>query len=158
MRRECRNRFPCHQLQRKPRVSDPDMHDGTCVTHVPWCMSRSLTLGGGENVPGIPGACATCNFTYLARDPSHYAIMVLVACTDDGQTTHRRQDIFRHRFWPTRTPRASLVEMHVTQLLYKLTRRGFCFFNTLRPRQNGCHFTDDIFKCIFLEWKCMNFD
>ena len=23
-------------------------------------------------------------------------------------------------------------------------------FNTLRPRQNGCHFPDDIFKCIFL--------
>ena len=23
-------------------------------------------------------------------------------------------------------------------------------FNTLRPRQNGRHFTDDIFKCIFL--------
>ena len=23
-------------------------------------------------------------------------------------------------------------------------------FNTLRPRQNGCHFADDIFKCIFL--------
>ena len=22
--------------------------------------------------------------------------------------------------------------------------------NTLRPRQNGCHFADDIFKCIFL--------
>ena len=22
--------------------------------------------------------------------------------------------------------------------------------DTLRPRQNGCHFTDDIFKCIFL--------
>ena len=22
-------------------------------------------------------------------------------------------------------------------------------FNTLRPRQNGCHFTDNIFKCIF---------
>ena len=22
-------------------------------------------------------------------------------------------------------------------------------FNTLRPRQNGCHFPDDIFKCIF---------
>ena len=26
-----------------PRVSDPDMHHGTCVTHVPWCMSGSLT-------------------------------------------------------------------------------------------------------------------
>ena len=23
-------------------------------------------------------------------------------------------------------------------------------FNTLRPRQNGCHFAEDIFKCIFL--------
>ena len=25
--------------------SDPDMHHGTCVTHVPWCMSGSLTSG-----------------------------------------------------------------------------------------------------------------
>ena len=28
-----------------PRVSDPDMHHGTCVTHVPWCMLGSLTGG-----------------------------------------------------------------------------------------------------------------
>ena len=42
----------------KPLVSDPGMHHDTCVTHVPWCMSGSLTCGGGENVPGIPGACA----------------------------------------------------------------------------------------------------
>ena len=34
------------------------MYHGTCVTRVPWCMSGSLTRGGGENVPGIPGACA----------------------------------------------------------------------------------------------------
>ena len=26
-----------------PRFSDPDMHHGTCVTHVPWCMPGSLT-------------------------------------------------------------------------------------------------------------------
>ena len=26
-----------------PRVSDPDMHYGTCVTRVPWCMPGSLT-------------------------------------------------------------------------------------------------------------------
>ena len=25
--------------------------------------------------------------------------------------------------------------------------------NTLRPRQNGCHFSDDIFKLIFLSEK-----
>ena len=52
------NVFPIHRLQRKPLVSDPDMHHGTCVTHVPWCMSGSLTCGGGKNVPGIPSACA----------------------------------------------------------------------------------------------------
>ena len=28
-----------------PRVSDPDMHHVTCVTHVPWCMPRSLING-----------------------------------------------------------------------------------------------------------------
>ena len=28
-----------------PRVSDLDMHHGTCVTHVPWCMPESLTSG-----------------------------------------------------------------------------------------------------------------
>ena len=27
------------------RVSDPDMHQGTCVTHVPWCIPGSLTSG-----------------------------------------------------------------------------------------------------------------
>ena len=26
-----------------PRVSDPDRHHGTCLTHVPWCMPGSLT-------------------------------------------------------------------------------------------------------------------
>ena len=26
-----------------PRVRYPDMHHGTCVTHVPWCMPGSLT-------------------------------------------------------------------------------------------------------------------
>ena len=62
-------RSPCHRLERTPLVSDPVMHHGTCVTHVPWCMSGSLTGGGGENVPGIPGACATLNCTYLARGP-----------------------------------------------------------------------------------------
>ena len=57
-----------------PRVSDPDMHRGTCVTHVSWCMPGSLTSGflwsrrRGKR-PGILGACATRNFTYLTRGP-----------------------------------------------------------------------------------------
>ena len=27
------------------RVSDPDMHQGTCVAHAPWCIPESLTSG-----------------------------------------------------------------------------------------------------------------
>ena len=61
--RECRERFPRHRLQRKPLVSDPGMHHGTCVTHA------SLTRGDRENVPGILSACATRNFTYLVKGP-----------------------------------------------------------------------------------------
>ena len=53
------NGFPCGLIQRSPLVSDLGMHHGTCVTHVPWCMSGSLTRGTGENVSGILGACAS---------------------------------------------------------------------------------------------------
>ena len=65
---ECRKRFPHHRLQEKQLISNGGMHHGTCVTHVPWCMSGSLTRSGGENVPGIPDACATRN---LVSGPSH---------------------------------------------------------------------------------------
>ena len=63
------------RLQRKTLINDPDMHHGTCVTHVPWCISGSLTRGDEENVPGIPDACTTHNFTYLAKGPSYLAFV-----------------------------------------------------------------------------------
>ena len=66
---ECWKRFPHDRPQRKPLVTDPGMHHGTCVTHVLWCILGSLTRGGGENVPGIPGACTTRNVTYLVKGP-----------------------------------------------------------------------------------------
>ena len=43
-----------------PQVSDPDMHHGTCVTHVPGCMPGSLTSGfiwnrrRGKTFPAFP--------------------------------------------------------------------------------------------------------
>ena len=72
-----------HRLQRKPLVSDPGMHLGTCAMHVPWCMSGSLTRDGRENVPGIPGACETRDFTYLVRGP-----WIASRCMDDHITQH----------------------------------------------------------------------
>ena len=69
MRRECRD---C--VARNRELAIP-----SCITprawRVWWCMLGSLTrggsfeVGGGENVPDIPGACATHNFTYLVRGP-----------------------------------------------------------------------------------------
>ena len=53
------------------------------ITHVPWCMVGSLSRGGGENVPGIPGAWATRNFTYLARGPWDHRELCWMMCTDD---------------------------------------------------------------------------
>ena len=69
MRPEYRERFLRHRLPKKITSYDPGMHHGTCVVHVPWCMSGSLTRGDGEKIPGIPGAWATHNFTYLAKGP-----------------------------------------------------------------------------------------
>ena len=82
IRQECRERFPRHRLQRKPLVNDPGMHHGTCVTHVPWCMSGLLNRGGGEIVPNIPGACATRIFEYLARCPWSQSKPVGPRCND----------------------------------------------------------------------------
>ena len=80
--------FPLHRLQRKPLLKDHGMHQGTCVTHVPWCMSGSRTRSGRENVPGIPGACTTHNFTYLVRGPwsSNYSPCETMTSTSIGCT------------------------------------------------------------------------
>ena len=60
--------FPRRRLQRKPLVSDPCVHHGTCVTHVPWCMSGSLARRTGVNVPSIPGACAPASLRIWQED------------------------------------------------------------------------------------------
>ena len=60
-------------LSPPPRVSDPDMHPGTCVTHVPGCMSGSLTRGFHwclwRGKRSRHSRCTTRNSTYLVRCP-----------------------------------------------------------------------------------------
>ena len=75
------NVFPRRRFQRKLLVSDPGMHHGTCVTHVPWCMSGSLTCGDGENVPGIPGACAPA-ILRIWQEAHAYGIVYMNIKTD----------------------------------------------------------------------------
>ena len=45
------NIFPHHRLQTNPLVSGSGMHHGTCLTHVPWCLSGLLTREGREKRP-----------------------------------------------------------------------------------------------------------
>ena len=77
-----------------PRISDPDMHHGTCVTHVPWCMPGSLTSGflwsrrRGEMFP------ATCNFTYLVRGPWHGTLQLDISCGVAMTSVGYRSDIY----------------------------------------------------------------
>ena len=103
MRRECRERFSHHRLQRKPLVNDPGMHHGTYETHVPWCMSWSLTRGGAENVPGIPGAWATRNCTHLVRSPLmrfHYKKLIFhLVCVNNKSLPF--QLWFDREWWTT---------------------------------------------------------
>ena len=105
------NVSPRRRFQMKPLVSDPGMHHGTCVTHVPWCMSGSLTCGDGENVPGIPGACAPailriwqeahCGVVHTTHYPLHEIVkgvflhQHIVLCTGecDG-TDHFVENIY----------------------------------------------------------------
>ena len=91
MRRECRERFPRHRLQMKPQVSDPGIHQGTCITHVPWCMPGSLTHGGKKNATGVPGACATRNFVYMVRGPLSYTSADMRTCAHIASLWSRTQ-------------------------------------------------------------------
>ena len=70
-------------------------------------------LRGGENVPGIPCACAPAILRIWQE--AHYV-------------NYQRN--------PNQAPEDA---------------RPCMMLNTLRPRQNGRHFPDDIFKCISLD-------
>ena len=69
MLRECRERFSRHHWLAIPTYitarASRRCRDA-CWGHK---IAVSFEVGSGENVPSIPGACATRNFTYLVRGP-----------------------------------------------------------------------------------------
>ena len=164
MRREYREHFPCHQLQRKPLVSDPDMHHGTCVTHVPWCMSGSLTGDSGENVPGIPGTCTTRNFTYLARGPwKHFFLRLTKLGSDAGdyiiQMWPRRQRIYKRlaggprcflsRFGIRNNFLSKYVaETRSSQLPFQTSAMGYASHSCCCQRLRRCDVTNEIMEIL----------
>ena len=77
------NAFPATDFKRNHKLAIL-----ACITarasHVPWCMSGSLTRGGGENDPSIPGAWATHTFAYVVRgqDPRYCFSRLYIWCMD----------------------------------------------------------------------------
>ena len=57
-----------------PRISDPDMHHGTWVSHVPWCMPGSLTSSllrirwRGKRPHGQPAILRIWQEAHCAKD------------------------------------------------------------------------------------------
>ena len=68
LKRLHRERFHHHRLQRKPLISDPGMHHGTCVTHVPWCMPGPLLAVAGKTFPAFPAHAQPVNLRIWQED------------------------------------------------------------------------------------------
>ena len=74
------------------RDRDPDMHHGTCVTHVPWCMSGSLS--GSFLWSRWWGICPIpwLWITWRVKEPGHHLpwhLSVRPAATPEQLTTPR---------------------------------------------------------------------
>ena len=135
MRRECRERFLRHWFQRKPLVADPGMYHGTCVT---WCMSGSLIHGDGESVPGIPGAYATPNLTYLVRGP--YKVLQWRMNNDSVP----RNDAINRSIW-VKINSLHMCCISLSSLLYVRPWKPFV------PTNYRIH---EFHPLLFTNWKC----
>ena len=104
MPRECRERFPI-----SPRVRDPDMHHGTCVTYVSWCMTGSLTSGfffrEKRSFPPFPAHAQPA--TYVSgKWPISTVLYFLMFMFNYGSCQLHTKHL--NIFWDTSQPRCNL--------------------------------------------------
>ena len=76
------NVFPATDLKGnwKPLVIDPGIHQGAYVTHVPCCLSGSITRGGGKNVPRHSRRMRYPQFNVSVKRPMISSRLVWHAC------------------------------------------------------------------------------
>ena len=75
-----------------PWLSDPDMHHGTCVTHVPWCMPGSLTSGFlwiRRQVKTFSAFPVHAQPTVAGKKPTHWAAQMPVLAWSWPLSGHR---------------------------------------------------------------------
>ena len=86
---ESQERFLRHRFQRKPLVSHPGMHHGTCVMHVP----ESLTRGCGKTFPTFPAHAQPVTFRISQEGhrmtPEWFSINLQPLTSPDWIVTYR---------------------------------------------------------------------
>ena len=97
------NVFPVTAGERS-RHASRHVHHARAVMHAGFANQRfHLKSAAGENVPGIPGACATCNFTYLVRGPwcvitGHFMMCLFIYMGPISQSSLWAQEWNRQTF------------------------------------------------------------
>ena len=109
------NVFPRRRFQRKLLVSDPGMHHGTCVTHVPWCMSGSLTCGDGKTFPAFP-AHAHPRFCVSDKRPMQVGA---THCHCDHAVDPQQQEPMTAAAMTSRARFAAKIFLQITKYLVK---------------------------------------
>ena len=98
---------------------------------------------------------------FVRRHRAHYNVTVMsssVICKNSRDSTFAR--FWNNKHWiATRAPLCQRLSKVLADDTWENVSRLHCshcsiHFDTLRPGQNGRHFTSDPFRCILLEWNC----
>ena len=97
--------------------------------------------------PMFPFIYIECNFVMICRRSTiiltHTSVSISLSCLVLHQLLAIQKTYCWFGCWKERKGK------------YNSSWLTICF-NRLSPIQNSYNFTDDIFKCIILEWKCLN--
>ena len=111
-----------------PRVSDPIMHHGTCVTHVPWCMPGSLTSSflwsrwWGKTFPAFPAHA----------QPAILCIWQEAHCTAYEDLYARNSHKGRDKWWhPTLSVRCNYLSLPLINVFWHTCPRMYVIDRTL---------------------------
>ena len=136
-----------------PRNSNPDMHHGTCVTHVPWCMPGSLTSGflwsrwRGKR-SRHSRRMRNPQFCVSGKRPMGNLKLLAAPQQDDLQCLAPRlpgQSIWFASYRP------SGLTLHIVPApSLQPGDYNVSIIQWVRPQRNGWHFADDIFKRILI--------
>ena len=109
-----------------PWVSDPDMHHGTCVTHVPWCMPGSLTSDFLWS--RWRGKCS--RHSRRMRNPQFYVsgktpMVIFADVADQVGVLELGGASTQITFLPSRPPRANLFLVRLGGVVYRLYAHSY---------------------------------